>query len=235
MAFSGLMLTTDGKILFAKAQQGKPLHITRVGLGDGMLPDGSLTNRTALISERLSLLIDGIQLIEGGTTAAVIATLSNQDLQAGFYYREVGLFATDPDSQEEKLYLYDNASPDGEYINDGASGVKIFERLKFQIKAQGTANITFAESGNPINITYDDIGVPGGVAAQNDLSALEEGYDCGYFTDAAAVVAHDNTATAHPNLRIDGNAVEAVREASLEAHIANPGAHQNLEIDGNGQ
>ena len=60
MAFRNLMLTTSGMILYAKAQQGKRLHLSRVAVGDGLLAGGdSMVNRSGLKSERASLQLGG--------------------------------------------------------------------------------------------------------------------------------------------------------------------------------
>lgn len=164
MAFSRLMLTTSGKVLFAKAQQGKPLKFTRVAIGDGNLGSGSLVNRTTLISEKRSLLIDVVQLTDDATTATVVAQLSNADLANGFYFRELGIYAKDPDTHTETLYVYDNAGADGEYIPADSSGVIVSEYLKLMLQVSGAPNITFNPSGNPLYLTRDEVGVPGGVA-----------------------------------------------------------------------
>jgi len=157
MAFINLVLTTDGMALYAKAQQGKPLHFTRVALGDGLLGGGSLVNRSALISERMSMSIDAIQLVEDSITAAVIATLSNEGMSQGFYARELGVFAEDPDTHQEKSYLYSHAGSDGEYIPDGNSGTLVYERLKLLIKLENTGNVTFEASGNPLYLSAEDV------------------------------------------------------------------------------
>ena len=133
MAFSGLIPTTDGKIIYAKAQQGKPLHFTRVALGDGLLGGGSMVNRSALISERLSLPIDAIQLSNNEGEAAVVATLRSEAIAEGFYFREPGLFAEDPDTHPDRLYLYDNAGEDGEYLSNDNESVIINERFRLLI------------------------------------------------------------------------------------------------------
>jgi hypothetical protein len=156
MAFNRLMLTTDGKILYAKAQQGKTLQFTRVGIGEGDIGSGSLVNRTALISEKLSLLVDMIQLVNENESA-IITTLKNENLAEGFYFREIGIFAKDPDTQQEKLYLYDNAGQDGEYIPDNQSGVIVNERLKFLLLLENVTTVSFVPSGNPIYLNPDDI------------------------------------------------------------------------------
>lgn len=157
MAFINLVLTTDGMALYAKAQQGKPLHFTRVALGDGLLGGGSLVNRSALISERMSMSIDAIQLVEDSITAAIIATLSNEGMSQGFYARELGVFAEDPDTHQEKSYLYSHAGSDGEYIPDGNSGTLVYERLKLLVKLENTGNVTFEASGNPLYLVPEDV------------------------------------------------------------------------------
>lgn len=53
--------------------------------------------------------------------------------------------------------------------------------------------------------------------------------------EAEQIAMHNNNPDAHPNMAVDGNAVEAVDDsATLEDHMTNPSAHQNLVIDGNG-
>ena len=146
MAFSGLIPTTDGKIIYAKAQQGKPLHFTRVALGDGLLGGGSMVNRSALISERLSLPIDAIQLSNNEGEAAVVATLRSEAIAEGFYFRELGLFAEDPDTHLDRLYLYDNAGEDGEYLSNDNESVIINERFRLLIYLVASRTISGGSS-----------------------------------------------------------------------------------------
>lgn len=157
MAFNRLILTTSGRVLAAKGQQGKQLHFTRIALGDGILGGGSMVNRRNLISEKLSMKIDGRQLTQESTVSAVIATLSNKDLTEGFVARELALMARDPDTHEESVYLYAYAGEDhAEYIPDKDSGIRVFERIKLLITLQDTPNVTFDASGNPLYMTYED-------------------------------------------------------------------------------
>ncbi len=157
MAFSNLMLTTGGKTLYAKAQQGKLFKVLRVAVGDGLLGSGSMINRTALVHEKLSMLIDAIVSTNEETESAIIVTLTNKDLTEGFYFRELGIFVEDPDTHAEVLYLYDNAGTDGEFINDGTGSVSINERLRLLVKLDSVANVTFEWSGNPLYLSAGDI------------------------------------------------------------------------------
>ena len=70
MAFANMVLTTEGMMLYAKAQQGKRLHITRVVVGDGVLAPGeSMVNRSGLKSQWASFLIEEA-LIKAGKSQA---------------------------------------------------------------------------------------------------------------------------------------------------------------------
>lgn len=67
-------------------------------------------------------------------------------------------------------------------------------------------------------------------ATLDENGKLVQDIDCGVW-DTDPVEAHNATATAHANLLVDGNNVEAVDTSeSLEEHMANPLAHQNLVI-----
>ncbi|MCI9644630.1 MAG: hypothetical protein HFF97_07890 [Oscillibacter sp.] len=153
-----MMLTTSGMILYAKAQQGKLLHLSRVAVGDGLLTGGdSMVNRPGLKSERASFLIDYVHIAASNSAAEILTTMRNDDLEEGFYFRELGIFAVDPDSGEEQLYLYDNAGQDGEYIPAASENIKVIERLKMIVRLENTPNVTFTASGNPLYLTVDDI------------------------------------------------------------------------------
>ncbi len=156
MAFTNLKLTTFGQNLDAKCKLGKGLHLSRVVIGDGLLGNGSMVNRTALVRERYSMLVDAKQLTEAGAVAAIVSTLDNSGFTEGFLYRELGLMGVDPDTSQEGLYLYDNAGEECEFLDTRANGVVIYERLKLLIKTQDAASITFDSSGNPLYIGVDD-------------------------------------------------------------------------------
>lgn len=180
MAFRNLMLTTSGMILYAKAQQGKLLHLSRVAVGDGLLSGGdSMVNRPGLKSERASFLIDYVHIAASNSAAEILTTMRNDELEEGFYFRELGIFAVDPDSGEEQLYLYDNAGQDGEYIPAASENIKVIERLKMIVRLENTPNVTFTASGNPLYLTVDDIDdnaqSPGSLWSSLKISQMIEG------------------------------------------------------------
>lgn len=157
MAFTKLKLTTFGQTIEAKRHQGKGIKFTRVAIGDGLLGNGSMINRTELVSERHSMKIDGILTTDDGKQSVVVVTLDNSQFDEGFSYRELGLLAQDPDTQEEGVYLYDNAGAECEYLDTKDNGVVIYERLKLQIRVEQTENISFEASGNPLYLSTEDV------------------------------------------------------------------------------
>ncbi len=121
-AFGGLVLTTKGRNLQAKAQAGTQLNFTRIAVGDGELEGSSILELNILKHEVKTLNITKLKPLTGGK-AAVGGMLSNQGLLSGFSWCELGLFALDPDLGEI-LYCYGNAGVNAEYIPaDGGSDV----------------------------------------------------------------------------------------------------------------
>lgn len=157
MPFTKMKLTTFGRTLETKWRQGKGVHFTKVAFGDGLLGNGSMINRTSLVSERHCVPIDAIVASDGATELDVIATLDNGDFDEGFLYREIALMATDPDTGLEGTYLYDNAGEECEYLNTRDEGAIIHERVKFIIKSVQDGPVTFDASGNPLYATDVDI------------------------------------------------------------------------------
>jgi phage-related tail fiber protein len=138
--FGGLVLTNRGKNLQAKAQTGTELKYTRIAMGDGQLGSTSVLGLNALISERKSLNITKLKKMSGGI-AVVGGVFSNREIAEGFYYREIGVFALDPDIGEV-LYCYANAGALAEYIPPGGSSDIIEKSIDVQTVIGNAENVT---------------------------------------------------------------------------------------------
>ena len=126
MSISGVFFTNKGLALQAKAQTGTPLHFTRIAIGDGELQGQAPQTFNKLMSEKLSIEITKLTIGEDGT-AKVGGSFNNSNLEIGFYYRELGLFARDPDNMEQEiLYVYGNAGALADYIP--AQGSELIEK-----------------------------------------------------------------------------------------------------------
>lgn len=108
--FNGFILTEKGRELLAKGLAGETITFTKMAIGDGT----SLTperERTALVNQITTLPILNINVKRNGT-CEINALLTNKTVSAGFYIKELGIFAHGNDNVEI-LYAYNvSTSPD---------------------------------------------------------------------------------------------------------------------------
>lgn len=138
-AFGGLILTNRGRILQAKAQTGVQLQYTRIALGDGALGNSQIIELNALKQEVISLPIGKLKV--NNATAIVGTVLNNNSVTTGFYFREIGVFATDPDVGEV-LYCYGNAGNMAEYIPAGGGADVVEKAIDVQVLTGNAPNVT---------------------------------------------------------------------------------------------
>jgi len=125
-AFSGsVIFTNSGRNLQAKVQSGIQLNFTRIALGDGDLSGTAIGELTALKHQVKSCPIERLKPMIGGK-AVVGTSFSNHEMATAFYWKELGIFAQDPDLGEV-LYCYGNAGANAEYIPAGG-GTDIIEK-----------------------------------------------------------------------------------------------------------
>lgn len=139
-AFGGLILTNRGRMLQSKAQTGVKLEYTRIAIGDGQLGSTPILGLNNLRHEIMSLPITKLVVQSGGK--AVVGTIwTNKDLEEGFYFREIGVFATDPDVGEI-LYCYANAGNLAEYVPPGGGSDLIERNLDIVTLVGNATNVT---------------------------------------------------------------------------------------------
>lgn len=110
--FKGGVLTDLGKALAAKVEAGKcKLQFTKMKVGDGS--PSAIEQITDLASSKKVLDLSSVTPYDKGN-CDVEAVITNADLDKGFYLKEIGLFATDPDVGEI-LYCVATAG-DADYI-----------------------------------------------------------------------------------------------------------------------
>lgn len=154
--FGGLMLTNSGRNLEAKAQLGKTLKFKRIALGDGQITTESMITMTSLINEVLSVEIIGMQITKDNIVT-ITFYLTNQDLEKGFVWRELGVIAEDPDTKEEILYNYGNARANAEYIS-GANEQDILElKVSIDLIISNVENVTVSIDNSLVFATKQEL------------------------------------------------------------------------------
>ena len=157
------ILTTAADKLISKVLAGKTLNFTRMTVGDGFSYDINIAKGfKSLVNEVLSLDIIKKETLSP-KSVRVTSAFKNTDAQKEFYYREVGLYAQDPDTGEEVLYAYGNRNDAAELIKPTGSNV-ITKQLAFIISVGNSANVT-------LNVNA------GVYALQEDITTLQADLD----------------------------------------------------------
>jgi len=98
--YTGMILTNLGRDLQAKAEAGTALSFTKVKIGDGQIIEGQTLEELTDLVHPLKILDIISVLAEGGGLCRIVSSITNTGITQGFYVREVGLFAIDPDLGE---------------------------------------------------------------------------------------------------------------------------------------
>ena len=171
-AFPKMTLTNAGQALQTKVLAGETLTFTRIALGDGQLNGQPISPLTALISQKASVEVDSVRVVDN-STAQASGFFSNADITTGFWWRETGLFAQDPDDGEI-LYGYTNAGDAGDYIptvEDARIEKYIF--CSIAVANATTVDITIPQSDTFIPMTQK--GQAGGVASLDSSGKVPAG------------------------------------------------------------
>lgn len=200
--FPGLILTDAGRDILAKALAGDTLTFTRVALGDAPAPE-TPEALTALVNEVQSVAIQSLDAIGNGTSK-IRAILTNVGLETGYFAREIGVYATDPDTLDEVLYSYANAGLQPDYI-PAAGGATVIEHVFDLITVVDTAadvvavideSIIYATKDDITGVTLDGLTVvpPG---SSNDYLITNYSSFSAYSvaTDVGSVSISDDTIT----------------------------------------
>lgn len=144
--FNGYVLTEKGRELLAKGLGGGKIEFTKMQIGDGTTTTDA-RNMTALVNPKKDLTILNINVTGG--QCELTALLSNQNLNTGFYIKELGVFARGTDGIEI-LYAY-NVSINPDFIPPfNANNIVEIEYVDTLIVDQA-ANVTAVIDPN---ITY---------------------------------------------------------------------------------
>lgn len=136
-----ILMTTQGLSLISEANAtGQALTFSKVLLGDGNLEGDSIRSLTQLKGPKLELAVTGGTNLGSGQFQ-IRAVCSNASLDAGFFAREVGVYAKVGSTGVEKLIAYTNGGNFVDYIPD--KSVPIDSQIfKIDIVVGDTENVT---------------------------------------------------------------------------------------------
>lgn len=179
-AFINNDITAAGLLVLAKGVAGQKIKFTRIVMGDGYLGEGQQPRTLEnVISPRATVEISKLK-INGDGTVVVGGIFTNQEEANGFYYRELGLYAEDPDPEiGEVLYCYGNSGDLAEWIPP-TGGSTILEKSIDIITAISTAaNVTaYINPGAFVTVQqfedYNAIALGAQLTAQQSLALANQ-------------------------------------------------------------
>ena len=125
MSFTAPKFTGVGRQLQTRVIAGDTLTFTTIKLGDGTMTTEPIAALTDLIHGIITLPVHEVR--RNADYADVTGVFQNAGLSSGFYWREIGIFAADPDYPNDRshdiLYCYQNAAELAEYIPSASSAV----------------------------------------------------------------------------------------------------------------
>ncbi len=164
--YPAVITTMAGTNTIAEANASKQaLIFTKIVIGAGDMP-ASIPRATALTDKRLELAItksvktgDGQFMVQG--------LLSNKNLEAGFYAREIGLMAKAGENGQEVLFSYTNGGNYVDYIPDKNTPIDSYtftittvignaEKVQAVLSDNGVASVHDLEAHNSDEHAHDN-------------------------------------------------------------------------------
>ena len=135
MAWTGLNLTAEGRIVLNKAQLNNKLNFKSIVVGDGNAPTNFSTQKE-LVNQLYELENLKINVSENECTLTADLPVVDYD----YYLREIGIIVTTDNG--DKLYAYDNCGDDAQYIVNTTGVERTEKRIRLALVISGVDNIT---------------------------------------------------------------------------------------------
>ena len=181
--WAGGVLTAAGRALQAKVEAGTTLNITKIKLGDGTESMSAVDGMTDLVSPKAVLGISSSAA--SGQTATITGVLSATLLQAGFWCREWGLFANDPDVGEILYMITIDSQP--EWLPASTEAAQISATYAMNIAVANATSITVAIDPAglvDVEMLENFVGVPGrSKAIALGTTGMLENLPAGWFLE----------------------------------------------------
>ncbi|MCZ8520116.1 MULTISPECIES: phage tail-collar fiber domain-containing protein [Paenibacillus] len=151
--YGGSILTNGGLILQGKVQAGAPLVFTKIEIGDGTPAAGVQYKDLTSLVNRVKILPITLIKPNGPGEALVRTILTSEGVTAGFYAREIGLYAKDPANGTEVLYCYANAGDKADYIPPSSGTDLVSEVINVVTLVGSASNVSATIDGSLVYAT----------------------------------------------------------------------------------
>ena len=164
------VLTKQGLKLQAKVDAGSKMQLTKCRLGSGTLSSGqSLEDLTKLITPVQTLPIASVSYAEDSHACIITAVTDNSNVATGYYLREFGVYAIDPDDGEILYAVASDSEPD--FIPAKGTSAVISQEIGVALTFANAANVTaLVNTSAMATITYVNNYVTDAVADLKDMT-----------------------------------------------------------------
>ena len=214
MAWTGFVLTVDGRNALNQAQVSNTMNIKSIVVGDGNAP-GNFSTLKGLVHQLFEITNLKIDLMDG----KCILTADFPKVDYDYYYRELGVIVTTDDG--DKLYVYDNCGDDAQHIVCSTGVESTQKRIRISLYITDVADITVS---NPsiLYVGYDDY--------EQTVGRLEEAIDAAKEEAAGALEAHaQDTGNPHKVSREQLQVDKTDNTADIDKPVSAP---QQAALDG---
>lgn len=219
-------ITDAGSLLIAKVMASKgSITFTRIVMGDGYMPSSQVPEHmTAVVSPKATMDITKCE-VTGNGAAVVGGRYDNSEQSQEFEWRELGLYAKDPDLGEI-LYSYGNTGKSAETIPAGG-GATAIEKLIDVVTYVGNDVTVTAEFMPYVVPSADEVTITN---KNNRLSVKNGGIQLSHAAKvdvSGGFVSYDgmdtkvNDLIAQAEVKVDGTTIS--RNASQQLQVKDGG------------
>lgn len=219
-------ITDAGSLLIAKVMASRgSITFTRIVMGDGYMPSSQIPEHmTAVVSPKAEMTVTKCE-VTGSGAAVVGGRYDNSTQSQDFEWRELGLFAQDPDLGEI-LYSYGNAGEHAEVIPAGG-GATAIEKLidvityvgqDVQVTAQFMPYVVPSADEVTITNSNNKLGVKAGGIQLSHAAIVDA---TGGFVSYDGMDSKVNELIAKAEVKVDGSTID--RNASQQLQVKDGG------------
>lgn len=164
------VLTKQGLKLQAKVDAGNAMQLTKCRLGSGTIGSGQqLEDLTELVAPVQTLPIASVTYSDDSHACIISAVTDNSTVTTGYYLREFGIYAKDPDDGEILYAVASDSEPD--FIPAKGTSTVISQEIGVALTFANAANVTATvNTSATATISYVNTYVTNAVADLKDMT-----------------------------------------------------------------
>ena len=148
MAWTGLVLTVEGRNALNQAQLAGRINFKSIVVGDGAAPVNFRTLK-GLVHQLYEITDIKVDMTEEGCTI----TADFPKVEYDYYFREIGVIVSTDEG--DKLYVYDNCEDDAQYIVSSTGVETTKKRIRLSLAISDVAEIAVS-AAEILYVAYDD-------------------------------------------------------------------------------